>query len=160
MAPDGQISADGAARRHAEPAHRIRRFLRTAATDRVEVLALGPAPHAAPIRKATGIDPTGFLLILESNHARHALLRHGDPRAEAQRGQAALEAADLALLPAILGAPDAVRAGGVSRRGAPTAIFVRRIGKAEYVVVMELRPSAQMIAFKTMLKRPIRGTRK
>jgi len=72
----------------------------------------------------------------------------------------ALEAADLALVAAILCAPDAVRAGEISRRGAPTAVFVRRIGKTEYVVVTELRLSARTIAFKTILKRPIRGTRK
>ena len=160
MAPDGQISTDAAVRRHADGAHRIRRFLHAAARDRVEVLVLGPAPNAAPIRNATGLDLTGFLLILESNHARHALVRHGDPRTEAQRGQMALEAADLALVAAILCAPDAVRAGEISRRGAPTAVFVRRIGKTEYVVVTELRLSARTIAFKTMLKRPIRGTRK
>ncbi len=160
MAPGGQISADGAARRHADDAHRIRRFLRATATGRAEVLVLGPAPNTAPIRKATGIDPTGFLLILESNHARHALVRHGDPRTEAQRGRAALEAADLALLPAILCTPDAVRAGEVRRRGAPTAVFVRRMGKADDVVVTELRLMARIITFKTMLKRPIRSTKK
>ncbi len=160
MAPDGQISTDGAVRRHATAAHRIRRFLRVAAGERVEVLALGPVPHAAPIRRATGIDPTGFVLILESNHARHALARHGDPRTEARRGQGALDIADLALIAAILGAPDHVRAGETSRRGAPTAVFARRIGRADYIVVAELRLTARTIAFKTMLKRPIRGTKK
>ena len=156
MAPDGQISADGAAPRHAEAAHRIRRFLRVAALDRVEVLALGLAANAATIRKATGLDTTGFVLILESNHARHALLRHGDPGAEARRGQLALEAADLARIAAILREPDQVRSGETSRRGAPTALFARRIGKAEYVVVAEVRTAARQIAFKTMFKRPIR----
>ena len=160
MAPDGQISADGAARRHADATHRIRRFLHAAVPDRVEALALGLVPNAAPIRKATGIDPTGFVLILESNHARHALARHGDPRTEARRGQVALEAADLALIAAILGAPDQVRAGEISRRGAPTAVFARRIGRADYIVVTELRLTARTIAFKTMLKRPIRVTKK
>jgi phage-Barnase-EndoU-ColicinE5/D-RelE like nuclease3 len=160
VAPDGQISADGAARQHADATHRIRRFLRLAAKDRVETLVLGRVPHAPLLRKTTGIDPTGFTLLLESNHARHALIRHGDPRNEARRGQLALDPADLGLLAAVLHAPDLVQRGEISRRGVPTAVFMRRIGKAEYVVVAELRVASGILAFKTMLKRPIRGTRK
>lgn len=47
----------------------------------------------------------------------------------------------------------------LARRGAPTALFARRIGKAEYVVVAERRPTTCTIAFKTTPKRPIHSTK-
>ena len=54
-------------------------------------------------------------------------------------------------------APDGqISADGAARRHADDAHRIRRIGKADDVVVTELRLMARVIAFKTMLKRPIR----
>ena len=160
MPPDGDSSAAGAARRHAEAAHRIARFLHerdAAPAGRVAVLLLGPLRQAAILRKATGQDATGFTLVLESGTLRHALRHHGDPRTEARRGQAAVTEADFALLPALLHEPDSVRPGEATRRGTSTAVFAKRIGRIAYTVVVDLRPTARQIAFKTMFKRPIQN---
>ena len=158
VAPDGDSSTAGAARRHAAAANRIARFLRArdAAPGRVEVLVLGPLRHAAILRKATGQDATGFALVLESSTLRHTLRHHGDPRNEARRGQAAVTEADFTLLPALLQEPETVRPGAATRRGAATAVFTKRIGGTAYTVVVELRPTARQIAFKTMFKRLVR----
>ena len=162
MPPDGDSSAAGAARRHAEAAHRIARFLHAhaAAPGRVAVLPLGPLRQAAILRKATGQDATGFTLVLESGTLRHALRHHGDPRTEARRGQAAVTEADFTLLPALLHEPDSVRAGEATRRGTNTAVFAKRIGRIAYTVVVDLRPTARQIAFRTMFKRPIQDKAK
>ena len=156
LLPDGHGGGGAAAvRRHAEVAHRIKRFLRGCATSfgRVEVLDLGPARRAALIGKATGREVEGFALVLENNNARHALKHHANVRVEACRGRLPLDHDDLAHIAEILAEPDRIEPGDPTRRGAPTAIFWKRIGKIEYKVVAEIRPGARQIAFKTMMKR-------
>ena len=153
--PDGYGSGAACERRHTEAARRAKQFLRQlpATADRVQTLHLGTVRNAGWIAKVADVRVDGFTLTLESNNARHALRRHGDGQAEARRGQVALDEDDIARFCAIIAEPDRIEPGNTGRRGAPTALFIKRMGKAEYVVVAELRCGVQQIAFKTILKR-------
>lgn len=128
--------------------------------DRVQILHLGTVRNAAWIAKVVGVGVDGFALVLESNNVRHALRRHGDDRVEVLRGQVALDEGDIARFVAVMAEPNRIETGATGRRGAPTALFIKRRGKAEYVVVAELRCGVQQVAFKTMLKRWCRYKKK
>lgn len=119
----------------------------------MELLDLGPLRRAALIAKVTGWHVEGFATVLENNNARHALKYHTNRRTEACRGQLPLDHNDLANVAAVLAESDWIEPGDVTRRGAPTAVFTKAIGKIEYRVVAEIRPGARQIAFKTMTKR-------
>ena len=153
--PEGRGSGAGAGRRNARAANAVKRFLRATegTLDRVEVHVIGPVRNAASIEKAVGFPMTGFVIVLENGTARHTLRRHGDPSAEAKRGQLAVTLDDLALVPQLLGEFDTVEPADPTKQGSVQARFRKRIGTVDYEVFAEVRTAAEQLAFKTMLKR-------
>lgn len=158
LMPEGRGTGAGSARRNAQAANAIKRFLRAAqaATATVEVHVIGPVRNAAAIEKAAGFPVTGFAVVLENGTARHTLRRHGDAATEARRGQLAVTSDDLALMPQLLCEFDAVEPVDPTKQGTPQARFHKRLGTVEYEVFAEVRRTAKQIAFKTMLKRRVK----
>ncbi len=153
--PEGRGSGSGSGRRNAGAARAIKQFLRASrqATATVEVHVIGPVRNAAEIARAAGFPVTGFAVVLENGTARHTLRHHGDPAAEAKRGQLAVTEDDLARMAQLLCEFDAVEAAAPTKQGTPQARFHKRIGTVEYEVFAEVRHGARQVAFKTMMKR-------
>lgn len=158
LMPEGRGAGAGSGRRNAQAANAIKRFLRAtqAATATVQVHTVGPVRNAAAIGKAAGFPVTGFTVVLENGTARHTLRRHGDPIAEAKRGQLAVTLDDLALTPQLLCEFDTVEPADPTKQGTSQARFYKRLGTVEYEVFAEIRRTAEQVAFKTMLKRRVK----
>ena len=155
LLPEGRGSGSGSSRRNADAARAIKQFLRASqqVTATVEAHVIGPVRSAAAVARAAGFPVAGFLVVLENGTARHTLRRHGNPAAEARRGQLAVTEDDLARLAQLLGEFDTVKAADPAKQGTAQVRFRKRIGPMDYVVFAEVRRSARQVAFKTMMKR-------
>ncbi len=84
---------------------------------------------AAKVLTETGVDVSGYNAILPSDNVRHIMKKHGDAKSEAKRGQIAVTPEDIALIPEVLTAPDAVMLSHeTDSRGRPVLIFEKQIG--------------------------------
>jgi len=156
---EGRGAGAGSTRRNAQAANAIKRFLHDTQTTtaRVEMHVIAPVRNAAAIGKVVSFPVIGFAVVLENSTARHTLRRHGDTAAEAKRGQTAVTKDDLALLPQLLCEFDTVEPAETTKQGTIQARFCKRIGTMDYEVFAEVRRTAKQLAFKTMLKRRIKG---
>lgn len=155
LLPEGRGTGSGSDRRNAGAARAIKQFLRASrqVTAMVEVHVIGPVRNAAEIARAAGFPVTGFAVVLENGTVRHTLRHHGDPAAEAKRGQLAVTEDDLARMAQLLCEFDAVEAAAPTKQGTPQARFHKRIGMVDYEVFAEVRHAARQVASKTMVKR-------
>jgi|GEM_PF-2855380 len=84
---------------------------------------------AAKVLTETGVDVKGYNAILPSDNVRHIMKNHGDAQSEAARGQIAVAPEDIALIPEVLAAPDAIRLSSeTDSRGRPVLVFEKQIG--------------------------------
>ena len=153
--PEGRGTGAGLNRRNAAAARAIKQFLRAVplATSAVEVHVIGPVRHAAAIARAAGFPVTKFSVVIENGTARHTMRHHGDPAAEAKRGQLAVTEDDLTRVPQLLCEFDSVEPAAPTKQGAVQVRLRKRIGTVDYEVFAEVRRSAKQVAFKTMMKR-------
>ena len=156
--PEGRGTGAGSDRRNADAARAIKQFLRAIppATSTIEVHVIGPVRNAAAIARAAGFPVTGFTVVIENGTARHTMRNHGNPAAEAKRGQLAVLEDDLARAPQLLCEFDSVEPAEPTKQGAVQVRLRKRIGTVDYEVFAEVRRSAKQVAFKTMLKRRAR----
>lgn len=98
-----------------------------------------------------GRDPTGFDFSLDQSGIRHVISHHSVDADERKRGQRGVTAADFAMLPQILGAPDRMELSGVSPMGEQIIDFAKQIGSETYVASMVVRgDKRRTLALKTM----------
>lgn len=156
--PKSRGAGAGSDRRHAGAVRALKQFLRATspATSTVEVHVIGPVRNAAAIARAAGFPVTGFTVVIENGTARHTMRHHGNPTAEAKRGQLAVTEDDLARSPQLLCEFDTVEPADPTKQGTVQVRLRKRIGTVDYEVFAEVRRSAKQIAFKTMVKRRVR----
>ncbi len=96
-----------------------------------ERLYMGTIPDAtaAMIKSATGVDVTGYNAVLPGDSVQHIFKKHGDSKTETLRGQRAVTANDIALIPQVMAAPDSVALSGeTDARGRIVILFSKKIG--------------------------------
>ncbi len=96
-----------------------------------ERLYMGTLPEtaAATIKKNTGVDVSGYTAILPGDSVQHIFNHHGDTESEAARGQRAVTAEDIALIPQVLASPDKVSLSSERDMfGRPVLLFSKQIG--------------------------------
>ena len=96
-----------------------------------ERLYMGTIPDSAAstIKAATGMDVTGYTAILPGDSVQHIFKRHGDVLTEDARGQKAVTAEDIALIPQVIASPDNVSLSGESDAlGRPVLLISKQIG--------------------------------
>ncbi len=94
-----------------------------------ERLYMGTLPEtaAATIKKNTGVDVSGYTAILPGDSVQHIFNHHGDTESEAARGQRAVTAEDIALIPQVLASPDKVSLSSERDMfGRPVLLFLSR----------------------------------
>jgi len=164
---DGK-SGSAEERRFADASLVLRQFLAAPGGDRPRVHVIGPVRHVARYNQAfrrvqtgerediarlkAGLDVTGFLMVVDDQHLTHALRQHGNPMAEAGRGQLAVNRDDYGCLVRIVGNPDNVMDSESGSRGGPRVVVSKVIGRVRYKVVLEARVRRTHIAFLTMFK--------
>ncbi len=96
-----------------------------------ERLYMGSIPDSTAelVKSSTGLDVTGYNAILPGSSVQHIFNHHGDERTEAQRGQRAVTAEDISLIPQVLAAPDSVTLSEeTDTNGRKVLIFTKQIG--------------------------------
>lgn len=107
---------------------------------------------AGKIKKHTGVDTKGRSLELIADDIAHAIKGHGNVAAEKARGQVAITADDLKILPIVLQEPTDITHGSI-QGGRQSVRFEKKINGT--IVAVEIVPfQGGAIQFKTAWKRP------
>lgn len=122
-------------------------------TDVRRTLGAVTSDDAAVLGKEFGRQFSGFDWSIPSDAVRHVRDHHGDPAAEAARGQRAVIAADFGLLPVIVGAPDTFTFGGKTALGEDSVELVKVIAGERYTAVFAILPGRRSLALKTFYVR-------
>jgi len=92
---------------------------------------LGKVPDtvAQTVKHNTGLDISGFGVMINENDVRHILKDHGDALAEAAMGQVAVTPEDIAGIPEVLSSPDRVYLSNeLDSKGRKALVFEKQIG--------------------------------
>ncbi|SBW02420.1 hypothetical protein KL86CLO1_11643 [uncultured Eubacteriales bacterium] len=96
-----------------------------------ERLYMGKVPDstAEMVRESVGVDIAGYNAILPGDSVQHIFKQHGDPMIESARGQRAVTAEDIAMIPQVVAEPDSVHmSDSVDSAGRNVLIFSKQIG--------------------------------
>jgi leucyl-tRNA synthetase len=118
--------------------------------------ALVGEEEAKRLKEATGLDVAGCCRFIDDQAVQHILNEHGDPEVEEPRGQMAVTAEDIALIPWVVTQPDHVRHAGKTRRHLDGILYEKRIN-GFLCCVEEVREGAGLLAVKTLYKRKATG---
>ena len=121
--------------------------------DRKVVLSLGTVKNVERIREKTGFDLSGFTRQLDNYGVRHTLKKHGDPIAEARRGQIAVTVADFALLTTVTDFFDDVWHDGQNKLGRDVLVFTKEIDGVGYWHAAEIRAGKRLVVTDSLRKK-------
>ena len=138
-------------------------FIKNALANKSDVdrAYMGVVPESVAQRVAaeTGIDISGFGVMMNGDDVRHILKRHGDSAAEALQGQVAVTENDVAQIPQVIANPDNVylSAGG-DGKGRQAIVFEKQIGDT-YITIQGVANGKKLLQTDTLYIRK-RRTRK
>jgi hypothetical protein len=129
--------------------------------------ALGPPPartlglvrsdQARQIKDLTGSDVERYDFSIDAYAIKHVRTRHGIPKAERDRGQREVTAADYGLLPQLISEADQIEAADESRStGRRLVRLVWDRGFERWEAVMEIRDARRSLALTTLFIRETR----
>lgn len=127
-----------------------RRFV----ADPLPLREVSPA-EARAIRELTGEDVVGGRHEINVSDLRHVINSHGNAEIERKRGQIAVTADDLKLIPEILDSYDNIRKGS-EQGGQKSVVYEKRVNGTIYYIERVLR-KGKVLAGKTMWKKPSAG---
>lgn len=122
---------------------------------------MGVVPNsvASRILKETGVDVSGYGVMMNGNDVRHILKSHGDSAAEAIQGQVAVTEDAIAQIPKVIAAPDNVYLSTDSDgKGRRAIVFEKQIGDT-YITIQGVSDGKRLLQADTMYIRK-RKTRK
>ncbi len=121
--------------------------------DRRLLMPIGPVLNHQAVRSATGYDLRGYQHVLDNYGVIHTQKHHGNPAAEAKRGQLAVTARDYSLLGQVLAAPDRMFADGKNKIGRDVVVFTKLIDGVGYRLAVEIRTKGKKLALDSMRKK-------
>lgn len=141
--------------RSAEPLRKLADLAKTA-TNANETVAVGPvSAEQAALLAAEGVGVTEASQHTADLYAvRHVLNRHGDEATEKARGQLPISADDIALVPEVVGKPDAYAVGPKTKRGDDLVGYIKRMPDGAILYIEELRTGRNRLAMLSMRKYP------
>lgn len=122
---------------------------------------MGVVPNsvASRILNETGVDVSGYGVMMNGNDVRHILKGHGDSAAEAAQGQTAVTEEAIAQIPKVIAAPDNVYLStGSDGKGRRAIVFEKQIGDT-YITIQGVSDGKKLLQADTMYIRK-RKTRK
>jgi len=133
----------------------LARSARSKANERMTVeLGTVSSEQAAVVAETIGVDVSGFSHTADTYAVRHAINQHGSAEKEARRGQIAITDDDLAAVPAILAAPDALVLGAKNNRGQDIIGYIGRRADGSVLYVEEVRTGRKTLAMASLRKVP------
>jgi hypothetical protein len=115
------------------------------------------APASAWLERvadAHGVNVISMRHTVDTSAVRHVLTRHGDSKAEAQRGQVAVTEDDLTDIPTALAMAQRVVFGAKNKRGQDLLVWVWERGDGTTLIVEEVRVGRKRLALTSMRKYP------
>ena len=112
-----------------------------------ERLYMGTVPESASkfIQEETGMNVSGYTAVLPGSSVQHIFKKHGDEQTESARGQRAISAEDIALVPQVLASPDTVTLSeGTDAFGRPVLLFSKQIGDT-YITAQAVTDGRHML---------------
>ena len=122
---------------------------------------MGVVPNsvAGRILKETGVDVSGYGVMMNGNDVRHILKGHGDSATEAAQGQTAVTEEAIAQIPKVIATPDNVYLSTDSDgKGRRAIVFEKQIGDT-YITIQGVSDGKKLLQADTMYIRK-RKTRK
>jgi hypothetical protein len=95
-------------------------------------------------------DVSGFDFALDRSAVLHIQAHHGTAATETPRGQFPVMAADYALLPQVLNAPDSIRRDDSSGIGRPVILIEKVIDGRKIMAAFEVRAGRKMLALQSL----------
>ncbi|MDV3426957.1 MAG: hypothetical protein LIR50_07190 [Bacillota bacterium] len=108
---------------------------------------------ANKIQQITGIDVTNRKHVLTDNDIRHMIKQHGDPIAEAEKGQIAITPNDIKNIPDIISNPTDIVKGTDNKLG-QTIRYIKNYNDNLTYVVEVVPDKGNSLTIKTMWKKP------
>ena len=137
-------------------------FIRNALSNKqnIDRAYFGKVPETVVqrVKSDSGIDLTGFSVIMNGNDARHIMKDHGDVIMETARGQVAVTPDDIALIPRILAEPDNVYlSSDKDGKGRSVIVFEKQIGN-KYITMQGVSDGKHALETDTLYIRKQKGS--
>lgn len=137
-------------------------FIRNALSNKqnIDRAYFGKVPETVVqrVKSDSGIDLTGFSVIMNGNDARHIMKDHGDAIMETARGQVAVTPDDIALIPQILAEPDNVYiSSDKDGKGRSVIVFEKQIGN-KYITMQGVSDGKHALETDTLYIRKQKGS--
>lgn len=137
-------------------------FIRNALSNKqnIDRAYFGKVPETVVqrVKSDSGIDLTGFSVIMNGNDARHIMKDHGDVIMETARGQVAVTPDDIALIPRILAKPDNVYlSSDKDGKGRSVIVFEKQIGN-KYITMQGVSDGKHALETDTLYIRKQKGS--
>lgn len=110
-------------------------------TNTAKEINFGNVPNfqAQDINSKTGVRVNGAKKVLSNHGITHTFKRHGDDETEKKSNQKGITDLDFELIPNILSEPDNVIRGSLNSMKEQTLLFVKKVNKYTYTVVVALK---------------------
>lgn len=137
-------------------------FIRNALSNKqnIDRAYFGKVPETVVqrVKSDSGVDLTGFSVIMNGNDARHIMKDHGDVIMETARGQVAVTPDDIALIPRILAEPDDVYlSSDKDGKGRSVIVFEKQIGN-KYITMQGVSDGKHALETDTLYIRKQKGS--
>ena len=137
-------------------------FIRNALSNKqnIDRAYFGKVPETVVqrVKSDSGVDLTGFSVIMNGNDARHIMKDHGDVIMETARGQVAVTPDDIALIPRILAEPDNVYlSSDKDGKGRSVIVFEKQIGN-KYITMQGVSDGKHALETDTLYIRKQKGS--
>ena len=138
-------------------------FVKKALTNKKNVdrayMGIVPNDVAGRILTESGVDISGYGVMMNGDDVRHILKGHGDSTAEAARGQVAVTESAIAQIPEVIAQPDNVYLSAESDgKGRQAIVFEKQIGDT-YITIQGVANGKRLLQTDTLYIRK-RRTRK
>ena len=116
-------------------------------------MGIVPENVANQVKKETGVDISGYGVMMNGVDIRHIIKEHGNPVTEPERGQVAVTAEDIARVPEVIAHPDEVYLSDkTDAKGRKAIVFEKQFGDT-YITIQGVSIGKKLLQTNTLYKR-------
>lgn len=116
-------------------------------------MGIVPENVANQVKKETGVDISGYGVMMNGVDIRHIIKEHGNPVTEPERGQVAVTAEDIARVPEVIAHPDEVYLSDkTDAKGRKAIVFEKQFGDT-YITIQGVSNGKKLLQTNTLYKR-------
>lgn len=116
-------------------------------------MGIVPENVANQVKKETGVDISGYGVMMNGVDIRHIIKEHGNPVTEPERGQVAVTAEDIARVPEVIAHPDEVYLSDkTDAKGRKAIVFEKQFGDT-YITIQGVSNGKKLLQTNMLYKR-------